>query len=115
MEKALVSKEQLEAIISQASDEIKGSVIADVKKKLAGEVEYVMWESIRDEIKGIVNKVFVPALREQITAGKEGLIKSAIEIAEQTGVLLRDAMIADFKEKLKQSWNRNKILEAMFK
>jgi hypothetical protein len=94
-------------IVESLKKEVKDSITWKVKSDLAKHVSetVTVWfkENMLEEIKSVL-------LEE-----KEGLISTIPEFSEKLSEELMKSMLDNMREKLSQSWERNKILEVLFK
>jgi hypothetical protein len=111
----MLTPEQMNDLLEQA----KPSIIEGLKQQVFSSFNYTMKEEaakvIRDHVTVWVKDNIIPEITKQLVESKDGLIKTGLTLAQSLCDLLMESMVKELGKKLQNSWERTKILEAMFK
>ena len=110
-----LTQEQIQSILEEAKPSIIAGLREEVTRQAKWEINPIVSKMIQDEVTSFMTAEIIPVIKQQLVEGKDGLIKTAIEAANSVATGLANAMAATLKEKLEKSYERTKILEALFK
>ena len=111
----MLTQEQIEKAVQDSLPDVLLGLKQSLSEKALYEAREVVAKIVREEVTEWVKAEIVPAIKLALVESKDGLIATAPVLAAGITKALTTAMLADLKEKLGQSWNRGKIMEAMFK
>ena len=110
----MFSEEEMQAILEGAKDDIRASLVEEMRKGMKDTVKWELQKELQIIIQEYIKDEIVPEARAALTEDKPVILKAVIEGANEAGNLLCAAIVEDFKEKLSKSWTRSNILKAMF-
>lgn len=110
-----IDEEQIKTLL----EEIKPSIMRGFKKEIKEVVEQkIKWEAqeiIGSYVRDWIKENIIPELQKNLVESKEGLILMGIKLTEAIVADLSHSITIHMKEKLENTWERKKILEALFK
>ncbi len=109
-----LTEEDMKAIVSQATANLKSQLTASLTAKLDSEVKFVASQAVREHVQEWVKANVLPDVTAILTTGKASLVNTAASAAEAMCQELSKSMAASLKERLEKPWERKKIFEAMF-
>jgi len=110
-----LTQDQIQSILEEAKPSIIAGLRKEVTQQAKWEMNPIVAKMIQEEVTTFMNTEILPVVRQQLIEGKEGLISVAIGAANSIAANLAEIMAATLKEKLEKSYERTKILEALFK
>jgi hypothetical protein len=110
-----LTDEQKQEIVDAAVAEIRERAKQQAVSGLTGYVQSAVQSAMWEEITAMVRAEVVPAVREHLLLNKAVLIEAATLAAGDMAVAIREAMLKKLTDKLSTEWERNKIVEALFK
>ncbi len=110
----ILTEEQTKEIIDGALEQIKSGVIEEA----TNHAKWITRDAIADEVRNIVTdfvkKKVAPEILVSLEKQKSAIIDAAIMSAQTMAEMLAQSLTDTLAEKLKNSWDRKKIFDAMF-
>lgn len=106
--------ETIELEIKSAMPAVMARVKAEALDQMERQALNIAVQVASDEARKWAVEVLAPEIRAQLEAGKEGMLSKAQDIAGQLADGIGDALVAEMKKNLAQSWNVRKISDALF-
>ncbi len=106
--------EAIELEIKSAMPAVMARVKAEALDQMERQALNIAVQVASDEARKWAVEVLAPEIRAQLEAGKEGMLSKAQDIAGQLADGIGDALVAEMKKHLSQSWNVKKISDALF-
>ena len=110
----MLTQEQIEQAVQDSLPSILRGLKEQLEEKAIQEAGQVVSGIVRGVVQEWVKEQIIPVLTATLVEHKEGIIAVAPKLASMTTELLVEAMIVDLKKSLENSWDRRKILKAMF-
>lgn len=110
-----LTQEQVQSILKEATPSIVAGLREEVVRQAKWEMNPIISQMIQKEVSEFMTTEIIPIVRQQLVEGKAGLITIAIDSANAITESLAKAMAATLQKKLESSYDRTKILEALFK
>lgn len=111
----MLTNEQIE----QAVKDSLPSVLDGLKTSLAERALYEAREAtarlVAQEVTEWVKAEVIPEIKSVLVESKAGLMATVPALAAGITTALTEAMLAEVKSKLEKSWDRQKIMESLFK
>lgn len=109
------TKDQVEAALQAALPSIVEGLKKEITQTVSWEVKNSVTKQVVDTVTSWVQAEIVPEIHRILTEEKEGLISLAPTIGKEVVTQLSTALQEQLTKKLEQSWDRQKIFEALFK
>lgn len=110
-----ITNEEVQAALDAARPEIIKRLVKEFSDEVQRTVKWEMDKQVAKFVEDFFKTEIIPDMRVALVEEKPILLAAAIEGANQIGAALTQALVDEFKKKVSQSWERGKILEAMFK
>lgn len=110
-----LTPEQVSEILEAAKPDIIAGLKEEVVRQAKWDLNDKAGQMVRAEVERFVGEEIVPVIREQLIESKEGLISLAVPLAETIVTELAAKLAQDAKKNMENSWDRKKILDALFR
>lgn len=102
------------AIAAALLPSLKQKLIAELEERLTYAAKEQATALVREHVKEWFAKEYAPTLTEALNGQKDELLAAATKAAEAIGEVLREAIVKQATESLKQSWTRSKVVKELF-
>ena len=103
--------------IKKIQEEVEAEIRATVKDRFKEALTYTIGSDVRELVRSHVREFLktevAPALDRELLAHKEGILGAVIKATAVMGDELTAALVADFKKRAGDTWQRQKIVEAL--
>lgn len=110
-----LTKEQIDSVVTSAMPD----VLAALRKEFQEQALYTARSTLNDEVRKAVQDwvvtEIIPEIRTALAESKAGIVATVPQLAETLVTVLGTALGEQLKKNLEQSYNRTKIMEALFK
>ena len=110
----ILNEEQTQQIVNGALEQIRQAVIDEAASEATWKVKTAVGNAVNELVTNFVKEEIAPEILTSLRENKSLLIQAAITSAEDMAVMLAKALTETLAENLGGSYNRKKILEAMF-
>lgn len=108
-------KDQVEAALQASLPSIVEGLKKEITQTVSWEVKNQVTKQVVETVKDWVQVEIIPEIHRILTEEKEGLITLAPSIGKEIITSLSVSLQETLTKKLEQSWERQKIFEALFK
>jgi len=105
---------QLKDLLQEATQEATRMLKKDLVDKIEYEMTDVARTTIKHFVKDWVQDNVIPEVTNRLVASKDGLVASAIPMADAITEGVSQALTEAVKENLSRSYDRKKIFSALF-
>lgn len=112
---SVLTEEQQASIISEAMESIKTAVIERATNQASYTAKNAIQASVTKIVSEFIQEEIAPDIVAALVASKETIITAAVVSAESMATQLAKAMTDKFAENVASSYNRDKIIAALFK
>ena len=110
----MLTKEQIDQAVQDIVPDVLRGLKNELRDRALGIARDAALDVVRKEVAAWATENLVPAVRDSLIESKDGIVAVAPTVAKSLVDVLATAMTAELKKKLESSWERKKILEAMF-
>ena len=110
----MLTEAQIQQIVASATAEIEEAAKEEVKRAITDQMTRAVETCIRDSAAVFLREHVQPKIVKKLADAESAIIEAAVRVASEAGKALANGMIDDVKAKMKNSWDRKKILSAMF-
>lgn len=110
----IISEDAIRQILAEQKEVIRQRIVDSfVKESIAG-LEYTIRSQVNETVRSIFAEEFNEEIRTRVVAQKEDLLAGIDKLVVRMGAEISSALVEDLAERMKQSWNRKKVVEALF-
>jgi hypothetical protein len=109
-----LTDEQKQQIVDAAAIEIRERAVKQAVESLANWTSSAVSSAIDDEVRELVKREIVPAVREELMAKRPILIQAAVAAADDMATAIRKAMVDKLTAKLATDYEARQIFKQMF-
>ncbi len=111
----MITEEMLQETLKSTLPSVLEGLKQSFRERTIRDAENKMSQIIAETVSTFMKEQIIPEIQLALIESKNGLISTVPIFAEEVTKLIADAMIKDLKKHLENSWERQKIFEAMFK
>ena len=101
-------------MLDEQKDVIRKRVVDSLVEGAISGLDYVIQSEVRDVVKAVFADELKEAVRERLLARKEEVLSAVDTLAVRMGTEVAAALVEGVAENMKHSWNRKKVIEALF-
>lgn len=109
-----MNQEEIQALISESLPTVRQRLKVEVETRLLREAFCQLDAQLRKVVIDLVTEEFVPELKEALIGEKAKLREAALTASSAIAQTIGTAVAATLADKMKNSWDRKKILDALF-
>lgn len=109
----MLTTEQVNEAIADCLPNVLAGLRNEIQERALSEAKRVAIAEVNAVVVEWVKKNVVPEVHKTLTESKDGLVAMADDMAAGITQALADALTDQLKQKLKNSWERKKIFEAL--
>ena len=110
----MLTQEQIEEMLEQAGSEVRASLVEDFKSKIRAAAGMEIDSAVCKIIDQFMRDEIAPELAEALMGNKPAIIKAAIKAADEIAAEITQALVEKAKANMGSSWERKKIIGALF-
>ena len=110
----MITAEDLQKLLAEHEDEIRHSVIDEVKTQIKSDLAWSLCQEISAIVKKFLAEDIAPEIRAALVENKPVILAAVVEAANTMGALLTEGMVAEVKERMEKSYQRSSIIKALF-
>jgi hypothetical protein len=110
----MLTNEQIEKAVADAIPNVLVGLRREIEETALYQAKQTALTCINKAVQDWCTENLIPGVKEALVESKDGLIALGPLLAEKTTEALVASITADLSEKLSKSWERKKIMEALF-
>ncbi len=110
----MLTQEQINEAVKDAMPSVLQGLRNEIAEQALREARQVVSTQIQSVVTAWFTSEVVPEVKAALVESKAGLIAVAPQFADQLSASLVKAMTEGLQKRLESTWERKKILEAMF-
>lgn len=110
----MLTAEQIEQAVSDALPNVLNGLRREIQETALAQARQTALNFISKAVQDWCQQNLIPSVHATLAESKDGLIAMGPLLAEKTSALLVESITKDLSEKLSKSWERKKIMEALF-
>lgn len=110
-----LTKEQIDSVVASAMPDMLTALRNEFKEQALYTARSALNEEVHKAVREWVLAEIIPEIRTALAESKAGIVATVPQLAETLVTVLSGALAEQLKKNLEQSYNRNKIMEALFK
>jgi hypothetical protein len=110
----MITAEDLGKLLAEHEQDIKDSVIDEVKAQIKCDLEWSLRQEISAIVKTFLTEDIAPEIRSALAENKPVILAAVVEAANTMGALLTEGLVSEVKERMETSYRRQNIVKALF-
>jgi len=110
----MLTEEQVHAMVKASTADIERAARESIKASIAREMDCAVQNAVRAAADEYLAEHVKPRVLKMLVENDNKIVEAAVRFARAAGEALSKAMMAEFSKKMGMSYERKKILEAMF-
>ncbi len=111
----MISDEQLQKALNDSLPSVLEGIKESFKNQAIREAQNKMSSLVAKTVEDFIAKEIIPEINLFLIENKDGMLGMVPKFSSELTTLIHDSMIKELKNKLENSWERQKIFESMFK
>ena len=111
----MITQEEIDRAIKASIPDIVSGLKDKMTKNLIQDAYEIAANAVKKEVDSFVADELCKSLRASLIESKDGLIKLGADLSAKYTEMIFASLVDDLKKKLENSYNRSKILDALFK
>jgi hypothetical protein len=109
-----ITPEEIMAVLENHREELVAHMVEETKTEITRKINWTLAEEVNKIVKDFITTEIAPEIKAQLVENKPAILKAIAVMTEQFSMDLTEALLAQARENLNQSWKRNEIMKAMF-
>ncbi len=110
----MLKQKEIDEILEKAKPSIIEGLRKEVVSAAIQNFKYSFESEIANHITKWIKEEILPEITKKLVEGKEGLISAGVKIVPSIVTAITESVTDSIKKKMEDSWDRKKILTALF-